>query len=82
LSAAGLPELSHYVYIINDSVVRPFTFTLNHRMRYKDFVDKIGGKDAVLNFGFSFASTTSGNDKHTVTVDMIWTSVVYHGDYS
>lgn len=82
LSVAGLPELSHYVYIINDSVVRPFTFTLNHRMRYKDFVDKIGGKDAVLNFGFSFASTTSGNDKHTVTVDTIWTSVVYHGDYS
>lgn len=80
--SAGLPELSNYILLLNDGVTHQFSFTLNMRMSYKEFLASIGGVGTTLYLGFTFGASSSSSSKHSITFANVWTRVTYHGDHS
>ena len=79
---ANLAELSHYLLLLNDGQSHQFSFTVHMRMAYKEFLNRIGGRNTGLSIGFEFGSSTSSSNKHSVTFVNVWTRVTYHGDHS
>ena len=78
---ANLAELSHFLLLINDNTAHQFSFNVHLRMSYKEFLDRIGGRNTYLYIGFSFGSSTSSSTKHSIYFTNVWTRVTYHGDH-